>query len=150
MIGIKAMNQTVEQLLQAALKLPDEQQLLLVSALTAAVEERGLRPFDDSWLEEIRRRSAEYDAGSVQTIPWAEVKEPTRQTENDPIVEEVQRVREAYAARFNYDLDAIFRDIKEKEKEEEKKGRKFVSFALRRIEPTGTALPDAPAETAER
>ena len=69
------MNQTVEQLLQAALKLPDAEQLQLVSALTAAVEERGLRPFDDSWLEEIQRRSAEYDSGSVQAIPWAEVKE---------------------------------------------------------------------------
>ena len=52
------MNQLVDQLLQAALKLTDEDQLQLVSALTAAVEERGLRLFDDSWLEEIGRRSA--------------------------------------------------------------------------------------------
>lgn len=73
------MNQTVEQLLQAALKLPDEEQLQLVSALTAAVEERELRPFDDSWLEEIQRRSAEYDSGSVQAIPWSEVKGRARQ-----------------------------------------------------------------------
>lgn len=73
------MNPTVEQLLQAALKLPDEEQLQLLSALTAAVEERGLRPFDDSWLEEIRRRSAEYDAGSAQAIPWTEVKQRVRQ-----------------------------------------------------------------------
>jgi len=72
------MNQAVEQLLQAALKLPDEDQLQLVSALLAAVEERGLRPFDDSWLEEIKRRSAEYDAGTVQPIPWAEVRERAR------------------------------------------------------------------------
>jgi putative addiction module component (TIGR02574 family) len=79
MIGARTMNQTVEQHLQAALKLPDEEQLQLVSALTAAVEERGLRPFDDSWLEEVRCRSAEYDAGSVQAIPWAEVKERERQ-----------------------------------------------------------------------
>jgi hypothetical protein len=35
------MNQTVEQLLQAALKLPDADQLKLISALIAAVEERG-------------------------------------------------------------------------------------------------------------
>ena len=27
---------------------------------------------------------------------------------NDPIVDEVRRVRDAQAARFNYDLDAIF------------------------------------------
>lgn len=30
---------------------------------------------------------------------------------NDPIVDEVRRVRDAYTARFNYDLDAIFRDL---------------------------------------
>lgn len=35
---------------------------------------------------------------------------------NDPIVEEVRKNRDAYAMRFNYDLDAIFRDLKEKER----------------------------------
>lgn len=35
---------------------------------------------------------------------------------NDPIVDEVRRVRDAHAARSNYDLDAIFRDIKEVKK----------------------------------
>jgi hypothetical protein len=34
----------------------------------------------------------------------------------DPIVEEVRKVRDAYAQRFNYDLDAIYRDLKEKER----------------------------------
>lgn len=42
---------------------------------------------------------------------------------NDPIVDEVRRVRDAHAARFNYDLDAIFQDIKEREK---KSGLKFI------------------------
>ncbi len=72
------MSQGVQQHFQAALALSDEEQLQLVAALVAAVDERGLRPFDDSWLEEIRRRSAEYDAGGVQPIPWAEVKERAR------------------------------------------------------------------------
>jgi hypothetical protein len=45
---------------------------------------------------------------------------------SDPIVDEVRRVRDAYAARFNYDLRAIFRDLKEKEK---RSGRKLVSYA---------------------
>jgi putative addiction module component (TIGR02574 family) len=69
------MTPSVAQVFQAALQLPDEEQLQLFSALTAAMEERGLRPFDDSWLEEVRRRSAEFDAGTVQAVPWAEVKE---------------------------------------------------------------------------
>lgn len=35
---------------------------------------------------------------------------------NDTIVEEIRRFRDAHAAHFNYDLDAIFRDLKEREK----------------------------------
>ena len=69
------MQQNVDQVLQAALTLSDEDQLRLVSALAAAVEERGLRPFDDLWLGEIQRRSAEYDEGRVQAVSWSEVKE---------------------------------------------------------------------------
>ena len=65
---------------------------------------------------------------------------------NDPIVDEVRKVRDAHAARFNYDLDAIFRDIKEQEK---KSGRTFVSFPPRKAgpnhapQPAGAALPAA-------
>ena len=35
---------------------------------------------------------------------------------NDAIVDEIRRIREAHAAQFNYDLDAMFRDIKERER----------------------------------
>ena len=45
---------------------------------------------------------------------------------SDPIVDEVRRARDAYAARFNYDLWAIYRDLKEQEK---RSGRKLVSYA---------------------
>ena len=51
---------------------------------------------------------------------------------NDPIVDEVRRVRDAHAARFNYDLDAIFREIKEREK---KSGLKFVQGVARQPVP---------------
>jgi hypothetical protein len=44
----------------------------------------------------------------------------------DPLVAEVRAVREAYAKRFNYDLDAIYRHLKEQEK---KSGRITVSFS---------------------
>jgi len=62
---------------------------------------------------------------------------------SDPIVEEVRRVRDAYAARFNYDLRAIFRDLKEKEKSS---GRKVVSYAEhaepnQALQPTGAVAP---------
>lgn len=48
---------------------------------------------------------------------------------NDPIVEEVRKFREQRAARFGYDLRAIARDVKKREKEG---GRKIVSFARKR------------------
>jgi hypothetical protein len=59
---------------------------------------------------------------------------------NDPIVDEVRKVRDAHAARFHYDLDAIFRDIKD---QESKSGRAFVSFPPRKLE-----LNQAPEPTA--
>lgn len=34
---------------------------------------------------------------------------------NDEIVEETRRTRDEYAAKFNYDLAAIYRDLKEQQ-----------------------------------
>ncbi|MGL4460830.1 MAG: hypothetical protein ACRDD1_01405 [Planctomycetia bacterium] len=71
---------------------------------------------------------------------------------NDPIVDEVRRVREAHAAKFNFDLDAIFRDVKEQEKSS---GLKFVSYPPRRTEPNQVVQADdavretIPEKTAE-
>ena len=45
----------------------------------------------------------------------------------DP-VQEIRDIRDKYAKKFNYDLEAIFKDIQEKEK---KSKRKFVSFPPR-------------------
>ncbi len=36
---------------------------------------------------------------------------------NDPIVEEIRRIRDEHAARFNYDLDAIFDDFERSQKD---------------------------------
>lgn len=62
---------------------------------------------------------------------------------NDPIVDAVRRVRDAHTARFNYDLQAIFLDIKKREKE---RGLDFVDGVARQsmpnqpLQPTGAAL----------
>jgi hypothetical protein len=53
--------------------------------------------------------------GQKPTEPW-----------RDPIVEEIRRIREEHAAKFNYDLDAIVRDF---EKRQYESGHKVVSFA---------------------
>jgi hypothetical protein len=47
------------------------------------------------------------------------------------VIEEIRAFREAYAAQFNYDIDAISRDLREQAKRE---GRKLISFPPRRPE----------------
>ena len=44
---------------------------------------------------------------------------------NDEIVEETRQVRDRYAAKFDYDLNAIYCDLK---KQEEKNPEKFISL----------------------
>ncbi|MBF0132217.1 MAG: hypothetical protein HQL75_06485 [Magnetococcales bacterium] len=43
----------------------------------------------------------------------------------DPIVEEIRKIRDEHAARFNDDLEAIYKDIK---RLEEESGRKTVNL----------------------
>lgn len=50
----------------------------------------------------------------------------------DPIVEEVRKIRQKHAAKFNYDLDSICRDSKQQER---KGGRKVVSLPPRKPAP---------------
>ena len=72
------MSPGTEQLLQTALALPASEQVELIEALIAALDEADPQPLDDSWMAEIRRRSAEYDAGNVTPIPWPEVRARAR------------------------------------------------------------------------
>ena len=62
--------------------------------------------------------------------------------ESDPIVDEVRRIRDAHAAKFHYDPEAIFRDIKEQER---RSGRTYVSFADESIAPKKAPQPTGPA-----
>ncbi len=48
----------------------------------------------------------------------------------DEIVEEVQRIKQEHAAEYNYDIRAMFRALREKQR---KNGRKVVSPAPRRV-----------------
>jgi putative addiction module component (TIGR02574 family) len=65
---------SIEQLFQAAQSLPEADQVELIDALITALDEAKPHPRDAAWLQEIQRRSAEYDAGQVTPIPWAEVR----------------------------------------------------------------------------
>lgn len=54
----------------------------------------------------------------------------------DPIVDEIRKHRQKHAENFNYDLDAIFEDLKEKE---QKSNRKVISRPPRLPKPVLTA-----------
>ena len=62
---------------------------------------------------------------------------------DDPIVAEIHQIREEYARRFNYDLDAMFRDIQEKQS---RSGRTYVSFPPNRPERRRTVPAAAPEQ----
>ncbi|MEN8262380.1 MAG: hypothetical protein ABFR82_02855 [Nitrospirota bacterium] len=47
----------------------------------------------------------------------------------DEIVEEVRRIRDKHASRFNYNLGEIFKDLK---KQEKRSKRKVVSFPAKK------------------
>ena len=50
----------------------------------------------------------------------------------DSIVAEVRRTREAYAKQFNYDVQAMWRDLQARQ---HKSGRTVVALSPKRIEP---------------
>ena len=50
----------------------------------------------------------------------------------DPIVEEVRAIRDVYAKQFDYDIDSIYRDLKN---QEDKSGRKVILLQAKRIQP---------------
>jgi hypothetical protein len=57
----------------------------------------------------------------------------------DPIVNEVRKVRDELAKKFNYDVDAIFSDLREKQK---KYGNRIVNLRKQRRSEQASA-PDA-------
>ena len=51
-------------------------------------------------------------------------------TKTDPIIAELRAVRDQHAARFDHDVTAIFRDIREMQ---ESSGRDYVRYPARRV-----------------
>ena len=73
------MNLTTDQLLDAALALPENDRVELVEALITSLQPEEQIPLDDSWREIVRRRSAELHSGKVKPIPWDQVKRKARE-----------------------------------------------------------------------
>jgi putative addiction module component (TIGR02574 family) len=77
------MSATAEELLNAALALPEDDRLQLVEALIVSLQPEDKPPFDDSWREVVQRRSSELRSGQVSPIPWADVKREGREQIGD-------------------------------------------------------------------
>jgi len=56
----------------------------------------------------------------------------------DPIVDETRKVREAHAARFNYNLQAIHRDLKEQESSSKRTFFSYLSRICQSVAKKGT------------
>uniref|UniRef100_A0A7C2P366 Uncharacterized protein n=1 Tax=Schlesneria paludicola TaxID=360056 RepID=A0A7C2P366_9PLAN len=62
---------------------------------------------------------------------------------DDPIVAEVRKTRDEYARRFGYDLDAICRDLQQRQAES---GRKLVALPPKRPKTPSTTPHQAGVE----
>ena len=68
------MTPTVEQVIEAALALPVQERERVIDELVISCAPADGTLLDETWMAEIQRRSAEFDAGLVTPIPWETVR----------------------------------------------------------------------------
>lgn len=66
---------TYDSLLQNAIQLSPVERLQLIEAIWESVPQESMPPLSQEWLDEIERRSNEYDAGNSTAIPWETVRD---------------------------------------------------------------------------
>jgi putative addiction module component (TIGR02574 family) len=69
------MTRGVEDLFQEAIQLPERDRAVLADRLIQTLDRSADPGVEAAWSEEIARRVAELDAGSVETISWEDVRE---------------------------------------------------------------------------
>lgn len=68
------MARSARELFEEALRLEPEERATLMRLLIENLDAESEEGVEDAWRVEIERRMAELDAGSVQTIPWEELR----------------------------------------------------------------------------
>jgi len=63
-----------DAVLTDASRLPVSERIQLIEAIWNTVPPGSLPPLTEDWLAEIRRRSADFDAGLSETISWERIK----------------------------------------------------------------------------
>jgi len=69
------MTRAASQVLEGALALDEDERALVVQKLLESLRGESQSAVAEAWDEEIERRVAELDAGTVATLPWSRVRE---------------------------------------------------------------------------
>ncbi len=77
------MTRTVVELFREAAQLPEGDRATLAGLLIESLEPAPEQDVEAAWSKEIARRVAELDAGTVETIPWHEVRAEVFGRRND-------------------------------------------------------------------
>ncbi len=72
------MTRPAKEILNAVIKLPERDRLLIVEELLASLEPADDQDVDAAWAKEVDRRSRQIKQGIVRPIPWEEVKSQAR------------------------------------------------------------------------
>jgi putative addiction module component (TIGR02574 family) len=72
------MSDTAARILEDALQLPERERADLAVSLIDSLDPSVDSDWEAAWGREIARRTKELDEGSVQTVPWSEVRRKLR------------------------------------------------------------------------
>jgi len=65
---------SARKLFEEAMRLKPQERAALTGHVIESLEPESEEGVEEAWLAEIERRMAELDSGSVQTIPWEELR----------------------------------------------------------------------------
>ena len=68
------MQRNLKQVFQEAVRLPENDRATLAGLLIETLDPVSEPDVEAAWSEEIKRRLADVDAGSVELIPWKDVR----------------------------------------------------------------------------
>jgi putative addiction module component (TIGR02574 family) len=69
------MARSARELFEEAMRLDPEERATLIRLLIEALDAETEEGVDDAWRGEIERRMAQLDSGSVEAIPWEQVRD---------------------------------------------------------------------------
>ena len=68
------MTRAARKLFEEAMRLDPEDRAALVGLLIESLDPESEEGVEEAWVAEVERRMAELDSGTVQTIPWEELR----------------------------------------------------------------------------